>query len=97
MKNEAKQGTAAPRRADCFASMSASPRRAPPLSEAKLAQVHARLRKASYVSGGPEWASNVARLFAQYDKDRSGALELGELTMAARASLKLNRVELPDA
>ena len=67
-----------------------------PLSEEKLRTVHAKVRKASYMSGGQDWAKNARRLFGQYDKDRSGSLGVDELTMAARASLKLNQVDLPD-
>ena len=53
-----------------------------PLSEEKLRTVHAKLRKASYMSGGQDWAKNARRLFGQYDKDRSGLLTTRELRSA---------------
>ena len=68
-----------------------------PLSEEKLRTVHAKLRKASYMSGGQDWAKNARRLFGQYDKDRSGSLDDGELKTAVRATLKLPPAALPDA
>ena len=69
-----------------------APRAPAPLSAATLAKVHAKLKAASYTSGGQDWA----KLFGQYDRDRSGSLDAGELTMATRASLKLNQADLPD-
>ena len=36
-------------------------------------------------------------LFRQYDKDRSGSLDDGELKTAVRATLKLPPAALPDA
>jgi len=58
-----------------------------------LKMVRAKLRAAAYGSGkGVEWNE----LFLQYDKSGDGVLDVAELTVAIRKSLKINPLTLKD-